>query len=260
MNLIASLPWYDLPTSRDALDCFWLRLHAELEAQSVPGLPPTLNRDLSPQQLWQRPELLLSQCCGPDLFTPDAHELEPFARPVFQDLACTPGSYFSHIVAAGSFTTIQNPRLVVNAPSSRSGCLALLEWLQEQGVMLNGAEPLISGSHQQSLQYLREGKADLAAIDAHSWSLLDHQDLTVIGRSREAAAPPFVRHRLNPIPTAVLYRSLEQTIYELGSTIGISGLIETDIKTYRSMDSAPSCLTHSSQDFTPEQRLQLRLA
>ncbi|WP_421869342.1 PhnD/SsuA/transferrin family substrate-binding protein [Motiliproteus sp.] len=252
MNLIASLPWYDLPASQHALDLFWNRLRTELECLSVSGLPARLNRELTPQQLWQRSELLLSQCCGPDLFTDDACALEPVARPIFQDLACTPGTYFSHIVTARSIPTTTNPRLVVNAPSSRSGCLALLEWLAEQGLAAD-AEPLISGSHQQSLQYLREGRADLAAIDAHSWGLLDHHGLSVIGCSREAEAPPFVRHRLNPIPASVLYAALDETIQELGPSIGISGLIETDIEVYRDMATDRSCLSACIQTGSAEQ-------
>ncbi|WP_165840114.1 phosphate/phosphite/phosphonate ABC transporter substrate-binding protein [Motiliproteus coralliicola] len=257
MNLIASLPWYDLPASQNALDLFWHRLRAELERQSVSGLPQQLNRELTPQQLWQRPELLLSQCCGPDLFTEQAAGLEPIARPVFRDLACTPGSYFSHIVTTRSAPVIKHPRLVVNAPSSRSGCLALLEWLDEQGIDVEAEPPLISGSHQQSLQYLREGRADLAAIDAHSWGLLDHHDLTVIGRSREAEAPPFVRHRHNPIPTAVLYAALEKTVQVLGSSIGISELIETDIEVYRGMEGDSSCLSACAHT-GPAEQSQLR--
>ena len=153
MQLRASLPWYDLPLSQTLLDHFWQRLCAHLVAlgavdqPGVSGLAPQLQRDTDPALQWRQPSLLLSQCCGPDLFTSQASELRPVARPVFGTLDCCDGSYFSHIVRAqraGDSQQGGQPRLVVNAPSSRSGCGALFEWLQDAD---NAADERVSGSN-----------------------------------------------------------------------------------------------------------------
>ncbi|MDP5291950.1 hypothetical protein Q9290_06555 [Oceanimonas sp. CHS3-5] len=129
LRLIASLPWYDLPPARAGLDAFWCALRYELEQVCALPLPRTLERSLPLIDQWSHSGLLLSQCCGPDLFTPAARHLVPVARPVFADLDCAPGHYYSHIVTACR-TLPARPRLVVNSPSSRSGCAALYEWLR----------------------------------------------------------------------------------------------------------------------------------
>lgn len=239
--LIASLPWYDLTATHDKLDAFWRILRTRLAAQLTADtelqnrLPAGLNRQLSTGQQWQHSGLLLSQCCGPDLFTPQARDLIPIARPVFADLDCTPGTYFSYIVSAAKAPA--GRRLVVNSPSSRSGCNVLLEWCQHQGWQQQDYQ--VSGSHEESLRLIASGAADYAAIDAHSWQLLKHtpeaQQVRIIDRSSEAPAPPYVMHRAAPVTPGTLFTALEEAIQQAGLSIDIAGLIATDISLYEGM-------------------------
>ncbi|WP_107852557.1 PhnD/SsuA/transferrin family substrate-binding protein [Oceanimonas marisflavi] len=235
MRLIASLPWYDLPPAQAGLDAFWCVLRSELEHLSALPLPDALEREMPLIDQWSHAGLLLSQCCGPDLFTPAARYLVPVARPVFADLECAPGHYYSHIVTT-SRPLPARPRLVVNSPSSRSGCAALYEWLRR-----NEIEPgpvTISGAHAQSLQLLRSGAADVAAIDAHSWPLLNQSGMAIIGRSREAPAPPFVMHRHSPVAITDMRRALKVAISEAGALISISAVMHADHRLYQPMPAA----------------------
>ena len=190
MKLVATLPWYDLPATGPALDALWQNIRQQLRLTATDGcklLPTGLTRNTDLTELWQNPGLLLSQCCGPDLFTQQAMALIPVARPVFSMLDCAPGDYYSHIVT-GTGSLPEHPRLVINGLTSRSGCFALLEWLEQQSIKPASIE--VSGSHQESLQWLKQNRADLAAIDAQSWNFLRTESLYIIGRSRPAPAPP----------------------------------------------------------------------
>jgi ABC-type phosphate/phosphonate transport system substrate-binding protein len=250
VSLVASLPWYDLPPLQPGLDAFWSVLRRELHRLSAPlssdrlplPLPDRLDRHTPLIEQWASPGLLLSQCCGPDLFTPQARGLVPIARPVFSDLTCTPGQYFSYIVSASgrepeSRQSAGTGRFVINSASSRSGCAALFEWASANGVDCD-QEVLISGAHAGSLEYLRNGAADLAAIDAHSWPLLDSRGITIIGRSTEAPTPPFVMHQHSPVSAVLMREALYGAIQQAGASINIEAVMSAGSQTYQPMPAA----------------------
>ncbi|HIG39737.1 MAG: hypothetical protein ABGY96_11540 [bacterium] len=62
---IISLPWYDLPSSQDVLDNFWLVLREELLAVGFDELPTCLNRSIPIIRQWNNSDLLISQCQQP---------------------------------------------------------------------------------------------------------------------------------------------------------------------------------------------------
>ncbi len=137
--------------------------------------------------LWFEPDLLVSQACGLDLFL-SAAPIEPVASPVF-DLDCEPGMYFSHIVG-----NVDGRVAAVNSLSSRSGCSALLSTCSPSSV-------LVTGSHLASLEAIRTGRADLAAIDAVTWRIIARDEpekiagISIVARSGDAPSPPFVVRR-----------------------------------------------------------------
>lgn len=243
MLLMASLPWYDLPPRQPHLDHFWSvlkrQLHREPCLLSNVRLPDCLDRHTPLGQQWASPSLLLSQCCGPDLFTARAQGLTPIARPIFGDLPCAAGHYFSHIVvpSAQASKRPENYRWVINSPSSRSGSCALFEWAQRQALPCQTV--LVSGAHANSLNYLRSGLADIAAIDAHSWPLLDTRGVTIIGSSRPAATPPFVMHQDCPVPLAVMHNALSEAILLAGARLQITGLMPASRALYQPDVTAP---------------------
>lgn len=230
MRLIASLPWYDLPPARTGLDAFWQQLRSELAGHSDLELPVQLDRNMPLAELWASPGLVLSQCCGPDLFTPAARYLQPVARPVFAHLDCEPGHYYSHIVTVHARLPAR-PRLVVNSPSSRSGCVALYEWLRRHHI--EPGSVVISGAHARSLEFLRTGQADLAAIDAHSWTLLNTHDIHIMDNSAPALSPPFVMHVSAPLNPDMLAEALMSAVKHNGHAIGIGGLCAAQRQDYQ---------------------------
>lgn len=233
ITMITTLPWYDLPGSHAALDRFWKTIRSyllDLTIETPLYLPKKLTRQLSSEQMWQHPGLILSQCCGPDLFRPTTERLDVIARPVFDILNCEPGFYYSHIISPSSVLP-PSPRVVANAPSSRSGYLALRQWLQRH--QLTPGQLHFSGSHQQSILWIKEGRADLAAIDAHSWRWLEDPNLTIIDQTDSAPTPPFVMHRQSPISTGIMAGALRAALAEHRDAVGISGLLPADRALYR---------------------------
>ncbi len=203
--MIASFPWYDLPSVQWANDTLW----------QATGYPGQLNRHQSISDLWQDPDLTVTQACGLDLFLSKA-PIEPVAAPVF-DLDCEPGMYFSYIVG-----DINGRVAAVNSLSSRSGWSALLSICTPQKVV-------VTGSHQASLEALKKGIADVAAIDAVTWSIIKRDSpatvagLEVVERSSEAPSPPYVVRR--GIDREDVFRSLQRALESPGSTSSNKALL-----------------------------------
>ena len=197
-----------------------------LVKNGVQGIEPVLERQIRIRDLWQTPGLLLSQCCGPDLFTAEGAQLRVIARPAFSQLDCSSGCYYSHIVSRQ-----QQPqsvaRIAVNAVSSRSGFSALVEWMEARNIEVSNT--VMSGSHVNSLSMLHNDHADLAAIDAHLVNQFKIPiDLPVIGRSGEALSPPFVFHRATGVDRELLFEALAHAIRLHGSSVGIESIIKCD--------------------------------
>jgi len=175
--MLASFPWYDLPSVQWANDVLW----------QATGYPGRLGRHQAASDLWFDSDLLVTQACGLDLFLSEA-PIEPIAAPVF-DLDCEAGMYYSYIVG-----NVKGRVAAVNSFSSRSGWSALLSICSPQRV-------IVTGSHQASLEALQTGVADVAAIDAVTWSIIERDaptklaGLKIIERSSEAPAPPYVVRR-----------------------------------------------------------------
>ena len=259
MNHLASLPWYDLPASREGLTLFWHSMRKVLCGHGRAVLPENLERQLPLTEQWSHPGLIISQCCGLDLFTPQAKLLKPLARPQFAGLDCSAGDYFSWIVTPEE---PQQPtgRIVINAGSSHSGATALLQWLNKNQEF-SKSQLLISGSHQMSIQYLRQGWADLAAIDAHSWSLMDTRGIRIIDRSVNAPAPPFVTSVYSSLAPELILDALKHAVDKVGEQVGIEGLLVTERDTYGEMEAAGRLLEsylHQSGITLPESLLDSR--
>ena len=171
--MTASFPWYDLAPVRWANDAIW----------RATGFGGALDRVTPVEEQWRADDLVVSQACGLDLFLTDA-PIEPLLAPVF-DLDCDEGSYYSYLVGARQGVA------AVNSLSSRSGFTALLTVCEPTSLV-------VTGSHEASLAAVREGRADLACIDAVTWQILERHvpsavaDLSVLDRSPSAPAPPYV--------------------------------------------------------------------
>jgi ABC-type phosphate/phosphonate transport system substrate-binding protein len=193
--LLASLPMYDWPEIRAATDAFWAGLcrHA--------GVDVALDRTRDHHDLWRQSSFQFSQTCG----YPFTHEfkglLQYIATPHYAADGCD-GAQYSSIVFAREdvpLAAIKGWRPAVNSLDSMSGHLALkLAFPTETRMGDFFAPALITGGHLSSLAAVREGRADLCAIDAVCVELArkyrpqDLDGVVEIARSPMVPGLPFV--------------------------------------------------------------------
>jgi len=179
---------YWRPETAPAWQNLWGLVREEL------GFGP--ERLMEPKNLlahWRDPRLLLSQSCSLPYrlgLYKQVHLLGAFH---FDLPSSRAGDYHSVIVTRPGPQPAA-PRIAVNAKDSQSGWAALCDWRPESAT----GPVLITGAHQSSAQAVGDGRADLCAIDAVSWSLICRFDpalashLTVIARTPPTPGLPLI--------------------------------------------------------------------
>jgi ABC-type phosphate/phosphonate transport system substrate-binding protein len=195
-NMIkASLPMYDWPEIREHTDAFWEAFQRNVRVNL------NLARDSKHSDLWRDPDLFFSQTCG----YPFTHEfkglLDYVATPHYICAGCEDAAYSSFIFArqATPLHKFRGKIPAVNSMDSMSGLLALKLVFASYA---KGGEfferKLITGGHLNSLKAVREGKADVCAIDAVCVALAKKyrpevlEGLVIIAQSPMVPSLPFV--------------------------------------------------------------------
>lgn len=205
--MIASLPMYDFPELRAQTDALWQAIRVQLLARGLDEVPELLVRpEGALVDHWRLPGLLLSHTCGYPLMRllPDVHVLGSFS--VMAGGSAAAGRYRSVIVAraddarsSGGVAAFDGAGVAANDDGSLSGWVSL-GWALSQA----GARPgsvVFTGAHAMSVVAVRDGQADLASIDAHSYALFQRhrpdavRGLVVVGEGPEVAVTPLVTAR-----------------------------------------------------------------
>lgn len=223
-RLIAALPMYDSPALLPATDAFWAAVRDALLASGVAGVPERLSRDLAPERLWTHPDLLLAQACGLPLVTLLDGRVRFVATPVYAVRGCAGGDYRSWLVvredvAVTGIAALRGTIAAVNAPHSQSGANALLAMTAS----VAGGRPffaaiVVTGAHVASLDAVRSGRADCAAIDCVTWHHLEpgvRAGLRILDAGPTAPALPFITSsRTDDATLGMLRRALGQAVNE----------------------------------------------
>ena len=138
---------------------------------------------------------------------------------------CRGACYRSWLVAReedenSALADFRGRRAVANSLDSHSGYNALrylIAPLAQRGRFFSTAH--LSGSHRRSLAYLRDGRADIAAIDCVTWALLrryaahELAGLAIVGETPLCPAPPLITSAQTDARTmATLRRVLAQFV------------------------------------------------
>jgi ABC-type phosphate/phosphonate transport system substrate-binding protein len=177
-----------------------VNLHDAVELVRAPALPA----------LWRRPDMLLSQTCGYPYVTQLQDYVTLIATPGFDFAGCSGSDYASVIVVRedGGIGTLGDARgriVASNDPHSNSG----MNVLRHAVAPLARGEAFFesvkwSGSHAASLAMVRDGEADIAAIDCVSYGYISQEDalslkgLRVLQYSAVSPGLPLVAGRLAP--------------------------------------------------------------
>jgi hypothetical protein len=177
---IASLPMYDWPEERAAVDALWSAIRDALRDRGLPA-PAALDRRILLWDAWLHPDLVLSQACSLPYRTRLHGRVRLLGAFDLSLPGCPPGMYQSHLVAradragpAGRLAELAGGVLALNGFDSQSGWAAAATHAAAQG--LTFTRFLHTGSHRDSARAVAEGRADLASIDAVTWRLVERHD------------------------------------------------------------------------------------
>ncbi len=204
--MIASLPMYDRPETRAPYDRLWTRIRDELRLmwKDLPDvgypLPQTLTHDADPWDHWRARDLVLSQTCG----LPYRSELHPkvilIGTPDYHLPGCRPG-YYNSVLVMRAENACDDPCdwidliLAMNDARSQSGWAAPQTFMDTLG--LSFSKTILSGSHRNSARAVANQTADIAAIDAQTWRMIQRWDrwsdsLTEVARTAETPGLPLI--------------------------------------------------------------------
>ena len=200
----AMISMYDMSERRPAIEAWWAGLVRHWQAAGLRDMPESAYMpDGDLYELWLAPDLFIAQTCG----FPLTHRLKDrvtlVATPVYALDGCAGGSYHSVIVARResdirSLDDVAGKVAAFNGYDSQSGWNALRHSLIGKGAP---ARLLQTGGHRKSVAAVREGHADVAAIDCVTFASLQQlapqevAPLRVIARSASAPALPYVTRR-----------------------------------------------------------------
>jgi len=195
--------------------------------------------NLTLPELWLSPDLLLTQTCGYPLMTALRGRVRVIGRPRYELPDATGGEHCSLILgraadpryALGDF---RHSRGVINSEDSNSGMNLLrqrLAPLQENGRFF--ARVGISGGHRESLRWLRENLADLAAIDSVTFAYIARHapeevcDLRVVARSALSPTLPFITAAgASDAQVERLLQVMNDSLHELPGVVQTLGLAD----------------------------------
>lgn len=202
---------YDWPEVADAVESLWAAI-AEAGVHHGLELPTELTRRDSLVELWSDPAMVLGQVCSLNPVRDGLGETEVIGTIVYDPPAelrqPEPGSYYSVLVcradderrtAGGIGTDVASPAIerfrhatvAANGTDSQSGYWSLGHFVRDE--IADGplfGEAIFTEAHRESIRAVADGRADIAAIDVHSWRLaLDYEPeaanrLTVIGTTQ----------------------------------------------------------------------------
>lgn len=246
----ASLPMYDRPETRAATDRFWALTRDALRDRDI-AAPDALTRVfVSPWDLWQSPDLLLSQTCGLPLRARLHDKVQLVCTPDYALPGCLPGYYNSVLItrpddADTPLKTLLRGRIAINEGLSQSGWGALWKYAMDLGE--TPARPILTGGHALSARAVLDGRADLAAIDAQTWRLLcrHDRDLTALlerARTRPTPALPLITAAgRDPAPLlAALRDALAALPRQDCETLGLAGFARLPLTAYMALPLTPN--------------------
>lgn len=191
--MIAALPMYDPPPLQGANDRFWAGIRDGLRARGI-AAPEALARgadDLWP--VWTAPDLVLAQTCGFPFRARLQGRVTLIGTPDYGVEGCAPGYYRSVIVARGDdprrdMAEFDGALLAWNDALSQSGWAAPINMAADMGLRLRPGPR--TGAHRASAIAVAEGRAEIAAIDAVTFGLLQGIEPALSALRVVAMTPP----------------------------------------------------------------------
>lgn len=240
--MIASLPMYDRPELAAAHRRFWSLIRQGLQDRGVDA-PETLSQRDDLMTVWTDPTMVLAQTCGMPYRKFLHGKVNLVGTPDYRLTDCPAGHYNSVIVVRkddprSRLQDYEAATFAFNEENSQSGLAAPLNHAAATGVAFPNR--IQSFGHALSAQMVASGKADIAALDAMTWRLIERYDSFANDlRILEVTAPttpalPFITStRYAP---ELVFDTIEQGIAQLSDTdrdtLGLYGVVKIPASEY----------------------------
>ncbi len=208
MDFVSFLPMYKVRGAGQHADILWTCLRDSIRKAGLQA--PERVEDFVPRTKgWLHPRLILGQTCGLPYVSKLRGKVELVGTPDYGVEGCPPGFYHSTIVASpgdsrNDLPEFRGSTLAFNGEDSQSGYAAIMRAVApsaRDGRFFGRA--IHSGSHEASMKLVKQGLADLAAIDSVTWRMSREFDpgitgLKVITTTEPTPSLPFITALGNP--------------------------------------------------------------
>ena len=195
---------YAEPELRPTIERWWTGVAGHLRDHGVTDVPDALFWSEDRYRAWRSPDLVFSQTCGHPLVHSVGSFVQVVATPHYEAPGCEGPRYRSFVLVREdtgdrSIGALRGKRLAVNGRDSWSGYRV---WRRILSASVDVEEVfgdvVITGSHRESVRSVREGRADVCAVDCVSHALLgertpdERAGTRILGRSPLQPALPFI--------------------------------------------------------------------
>ena len=200
----ASLPMYGEQELHPAIEQWWAGIARHLRDRGIEAVPDALTWADDLYALWRSPDLLFGQTCGHPLVHTLLRSLTIVATPHYDAPGCDGPHYRSLILvgedtAARSVGELREKSLAVSSTDSYSGYHVWRRILSgSRGATDMFGAIVLTGSHRASIRSVREGQAEVCAVDCVTHALLSDRmpdelaGTRILNCSPPAPALPFI--------------------------------------------------------------------
>jgi len=235
---LACLRMYDLGEVVDAVDELWRSIRVR-----IPDAPPALSWEGDLAAQWSDPALVLGQTCGwPLVVAPLAGRVGVVGAFDYGVIGSGRATYRSVVVArtARSLASFAGSVAAVNGWDSLSGWASLCAAVAPHGGGARFFERAVcTGSHVASIVAIQAGDADLAAIDAVTWSLLSRHrpgavaGLEVVGHGPRIPTLPLITAGEVSVVRAAVAAAIADPVTKVARRVlGIEQFVAVDAAHY----------------------------
>lgn len=236
---LASLAMYPFAHLRPAHEHLWDDVRSRLSFDA-----PALNWDLDPDVASRRDDLLLGQTCGWPLVKDLADVVHVVGTFDVEVDSADDGTYRSVLISnvaapLGEILHRSDLRVGVNSCDSLSGWISLLSVAKAEGVELGDVE--WTGAHSASIGAVRDGRCQLAAIDAITFAHLGGAGVSIVGQGPRIPCLPLVSSRSTPdamvdeLRGALVASAKDPAMAETCAVLKIRGFLERDLSDYETV-------------------------
>lgn len=246
--MIASLMMYARPELEDVQARFWTSIRKSFASREIDA-PEHLSQMADVYSVWENPALVLSQTCGMPYRTRLHGHAQIVGTPDYGLEGCEAGYYRSAIIVRAddtreALTDFATARPAFNGPVSQSGFAAMYTHTQASGFWF--ADRVASGGHLRSAQMVAEGQADIAALDAQTWRLIQRYEpcadkLRVLEYTDPTPGLPYITGpNLNP---EIVFDAVSEAIDTLSTSdataLDLRGFISIEAEKYLAVPNPP---------------------